>query len=502
MVNSFTSSIVPLQGAASSLIGGRPENQDDLGWVDTPLGFLLVVCDGMGGGPGGKTASYLAKTAFMQTMYGCPSQADPRETLRMAVARAEEALEQKMAEMPSLRGMGSTLVAILVSAASAYIVHLGDSRCYRLRGSKILFRTKDHSLVGELVQSKALTEEQARVSPQSNVITRGLGSTSNHVSEIDEVPYRKGDRFVLCTDGVWGIMPQTELLQRLGVMVDVANIVDNLQAEVDRRGASEGGGHHDNHTLAILEMNTDSILKDKMSKQSIILLASVGGLLLISLIFNGLGMAKLAKSQQAYDQAVSRLAEKEQFLSDFERHFNSSEKEKILQYGALLKQNEELQKQNRELLATIDSLKKELQSQVQPKPNPSRPASRQATAEKQEEVSPGMKISEPIDPRKLARAILKRYEDLNAVKEKSSSTAIKRVREIRDDIGLKLDELGNHTMNTKRTESIKKSLPSDKDIEKSIGEDKKAGRFFPNDYLKKTFNKSMRKVQELESTLK
>ena len=168
----------------------------------------------------------------------------------------------------------------------------------------------------------------------------------------------------------------------------------------------------------------------------------------------------------------------------------------------MLKQNEELQKQNRELLAIIDSLKKEIQSQVQPKPNPSRPASRQATAEKQEEVSPGMKISEPIDPRKLARAILKRYEDLNAVKEKSSSTAIKRVREIRDDIGLKLDELGNHTMNTKRTESIKKSLPSDKDIEKSIGEDKKAGRFFPNDYLKKTFNKSMRKVQELESTLK
>lgn len=102
MSQSVTSAILPLKCAVSSLIGGRPENQDDLGWVDTPLGFLLVVCDGMGGGPGGKTASYLAKTAFMQTMYGCPSQADPRETLRMAVARAEEALEQKMTEMPSL----------------------------------------------------------------------------------------------------------------------------------------------------------------------------------------------------------------------------------------------------------------------------------------------------------------------------------------------------------------------------------------------------------------
>lgn len=499
MSQSVTSAILPLKCAVSSLIGGRPENQDDLGWVDTPLGFLLVVCDGMGGGPGGKTASYLAKTAFMQTMYGCPSQADPREALRMAVARAEEALEQKMTEMPSLRGMGSTLVAILVSAASAYIVHLGDSRCYRLRGSKILFRTKDHSLVGELVQSKALTEEQARVSPQSNVITRGLGSTSNHVSEIDEVPYRKGDRFVLCTDGVWGIMPQTELLQRLGVMVDVANIVDNLQAEVDRRGASEGGGHHDNHTLAILEMNTDSILKDKMSKQSIILLASVGGLLLISLIFNGVGFAELRKSKQACEQALSRLSEKEQLLSAFERNFNSSEKENILQYEKLVMQNDELRKQNRELLAIIDSLKKEIQS-PSPKPNPQNQNAKQTTAEKQEDVSSGVKVSEPIDPRKLAKDILRRYEDLNKVKEKSPSAAIKSVVAIRDDIGLKLDNLGKYTMNIKRTNHIKSNLPTDKDIEKSI--DVKKGVSYPNDYLKKSFGKSLKMVQNLESTLK
>lgn len=500
MSQSVTSAILPLKCAVSSLIGGRPENQDDLGWVDTPLGFLLVVCDGMGGGPGGKTASYLAKTAFMQTMYGCPSQADPRETLRMAVARAEEALEQKMTEMPSLRGMGSTLVAILVSAASAYIVHLGDSRCYRLRGSKILFRTKDHSLVGELVQSKALTEEQARVSPQSNVITRGLGSTSNHVSEIDEVPYRKGDRFVLCTDGVWGIMPQTELLQRLGVMADVANIVDNLQAEVDRRGASEGGGHHDNHTLAILEMNTDSILKDKMSKQFIILLASVGGLLLISLIFNGVGFVELRKSKKACEQAILKLAEKEQQLSAYEQHFNSSEKENILQYGALLKQNEELQKQNRELLAIIDSLKKEIQS-PSPKPNPQNPATKQVTANHPQRDNDGVKVSEPVEPRKLAEKIINRFDDLGRIREKDISAAVKRIKEVRDDIARKLDELGKYTTNTRRTENIKNSLPKDDEIARSIGKDKK-GECYPNEYLKRNFDKSLKKVKELKENIK
>ena len=500
MSQSVTSAILPLKCAVSSLIGGRPENQDDLGWVDTPLGFLLVVCDGMGGGPGGKTASYLAKTAFMQTMYGCPSQADPRETLRMAVARAEEALEQKMTEMPSLRGMGSTLVAILVSAVSAYIVHLGDSRCYRLRGSKILFRTKDHSLVGELVQSKALTEEQARVSPQSNVITRGLGSTSNHVSEINEVPYRKGDRFVLCTDGVWGIMPQTELLQRLGVMADVANIVDNLQAEVDRRGASEGGGHHDNHTLAILEMNTDSILKDKMSKQFIILLASVGGLLLISLIFNGVGFAELRKSKKACEQAILKLADKEQQLSAYEQHFNSSERENILQYGALLKQNEELQKQNRELLAIIDSLKKEIQS-PSPKPNPQNPATKQVTANHPQRDNDGVKVSEPVEPRKLAEKIINRFDDLGRIREKDISAAVKRIKEVRDDIARKLDELGKYTTNTRRTENIKNSLPKDDEIARSIGKDKK-GECYPNEYLKRNFDKSLKKVKELKENIK
>ena len=499
MVNSFTSSIVPLQGAASSLIGGRPENQDDLGWVDTPMGFLLIVCDGMGGGPGGKTASYIAKTIFMQVVYNSPSQADPREVLRMAIARAEEALEQKMAETPSLRGMGSTLVAILVSANSAYLVHLGDSRCYRLRGPKILFRSKDHSLVGELVQSKALTEEQARVSPQSNVITRGLGSTSNHVAEIDEVPYRKGDRFVLCTDGVWGIMPQPELLQKLGLMADVANVVDNLQAEVDRRGASEGG-HHDNHTLAILEMSTDSKLKDKMSKQSIILLASVGGLLLISLIFNGLGLAELIKSKQACEQAISRLSEKEQLLSAFERNFNSSEKENILQYGALLKQNEELQKQNRELLAIIDSLKKEIQS-PSPKPNPQNPATKQVTANHPQRDNDGVKVSEPVEPRKLAEKIINRFDDLGRIREKDISAAVKRIKEVRDDIARKLDELGKYTTNTRRTENIKNSLPKDDEIARSIGKDKK-GECYPNEYLKRNFDKSLKKVKELKENIK
>ena len=284
-------------GAANSMQGGRPENQDDFGFLETPLGFALVVCDGMGGGPGGKTASYIAKYEFLTTLSKCGEQMPPATALKMAVSRANDALEEKMMQVPELRGMGSTLVGILINRQSALIAHLGDSRCYQLRGKKVKFRTQDHSLVGELVRSKAITEEQARVSPQSNVITRGLGNTSNHVADIDEVPYQKGDRFVLCTDGVWGIMPQEDLLVRLTAMVDTSSKVANMSAEIDRIGFASGG-RHDNHTLVILETNTDSILKEKMSKQVKIIIAVLSALLAISIVFNIVCLIKMGNHSQ------------------------------------------------------------------------------------------------------------------------------------------------------------------------------------------------------------
>lgn len=254
------SEVVPLHGVANSMQGGRPENQDDMAFVDTELGLLVLVCDGMGGGPGGKTASYIVKYEMVKALCACTPQTPRDHALKMAASCANDALEKKMQEVPALQGMGSTFVAALISKESAYVAHAGDSRCYLLRGGKCVYRSNDHSLVGELVRKKALTEEEARRSPQSNVITRGLGSTSNHVPEIDEVPYRKGDRFVLCTDGVWGSMPQPDLIKRFTEKTDLQQIVSKLSAEIDNIGFSKGG-YHDNHTIAIVDMDASSTLK-------------------------------------------------------------------------------------------------------------------------------------------------------------------------------------------------------------------------------------------------
>lgn len=262
------SDIVSLHGAVVSMQGGRTENQDDYAFLDTPLGFLLVVCDGMGGGPGGKTASYIAKYEISKTLLDCNPQTPREHAFKMAVARAHERLEAKMDENPSLSGMGSTFVAVLVNQQSVIIAHAGDSRCYLLRGRRCLYRSNDHSLVAELVRKKVMTEEEARQSPQSNVITRGLGSTKNQVPEIEEIPYCKGDRFVLCTDGVWGMMPQKDLLDRLNAKSDIQTIVSNLSTAIDKMGFLHGG-HHDNHTLAMFEVETSSKLKPQRNWKQI-----------------------------------------------------------------------------------------------------------------------------------------------------------------------------------------------------------------------------------------
>ena len=130
----------------------RSNNQDSYAAGELPGNVAwAVVCDGMGGGPGGKTASYIVKNELMRVLGSCSPQMSRRQALQKAVALANDALYSKMEEFPQLKGMGSTLVAVLINEESALIVHLGDSRCYRVRGGRqVVFRTSDHSLVNEL----------------------------------------------------------------------------------------------------------------------------------------------------------------------------------------------------------------------------------------------------------------------------------------------------------------------------------------------------------------
>lgn len=295
MLNSYyiNSTSVKLDGYSSSMQGGRQENQDDSGFLDTPLGVLVIVCDGMGGGPGGKTASGIAKRTIAATLANCNELTPPEQALRDAFCKANEVLLSKMDENPSLKGMGTTAVAILIGKKELLVAHAGDSRCYHIRKSKVIWRSADHSLVGELVQKGVMTEEQARVSNQSNVITRALGATNNHTPDIHHIEYEKGDRFILCTDGVWGMMSNDKLVVRLAQNSGPENIVSSIQEEIDNLGFAEGG-YHDNHTLSIVDLKENSIIYEKMKKISkiiITILAAFIVLLLCFLIYNSIELS-------------------------------------------------------------------------------------------------------------------------------------------------------------------------------------------------------------------
>lgn len=241
------------RGSVESLIGGRSENQDSYGMSETRLGMLVVVCDGMGGGPAGKTASTVATQAILDFVSGSPVDRDPVSVLEDAGVAANEAVMAAVAADPALKGMGTTCVCVLICKGKAFVMHIGDSRCYLLRDGKAVFRTADHSYVGELVRRGTMSEEEARNSRYSNVITRAVGTGPEVIPEVDVVACRPGDRFALMTDGIWGAMPEPQLVVLLCSAGEPPELVTDVVRRTDSIGVAAGGGH-DNLTLAVVDL--------------------------------------------------------------------------------------------------------------------------------------------------------------------------------------------------------------------------------------------------------
>lgn len=263
-----------------SLIGGRSENQDSAGIVDSAVGTVVVVCDGMGALNGGSVASSLAVKTIIEEVSSAQKGDSPSEVLRNAIICANNAILDMAENDPELTGMGTTVTAAIINDQCATVTYLGDSRIYQLRGTKKVFRTFDHSVVFQSVAMGIITEEQARLSSQSNIITKALGIRREIELEIFELPYLAGDRFVLCTDGFWGAMPEKDFI-RLIAKGNVCATLEKAAAYIDHMGASHGG-HHDNLTAAVFDVKRESKKKVKMSKRVKILVAVLTLLLLAS----------------------------------------------------------------------------------------------------------------------------------------------------------------------------------------------------------------------------
>lgn len=269
---------------ASTRIGGRKENQDTAAFRLTKRGLLLVVCDGMGGGPSGKRASFLAAHAISRHIGQCDEVVSDARLMEDALQEAHKVLKFDISKHPENFGMGTTAAALLLNTKHAVFAHVGDSRIYQFREGKLIFRTTDHSLVARKMKIEGWTDEEARTSDESNVITQAIGHRDIE-PDIEIRPFLKDDRFLICTDGIWGHYPQKQLLQIICGSRNPGGALSDLMVTTDNIGIEEGN-RHDNFTAIISQTNISSKSKDAMTKISKLIICVLGVLLLVSFALN------------------------------------------------------------------------------------------------------------------------------------------------------------------------------------------------------------------------
>ena len=190
-------------------LGRQRRGNEDNYYVRAPL---FVVADGMGGAQAGEVASEIAVRQFEA---GLPDQRDPGEALAELIQAANSRIHEQARSDSQHAGMGTTTTAAYLTGDTVVIAHVGDSRCYLLRGDDLIRLTRDHSLVGELVARGKLTEEQAETHPQRSVITRALGPEPSVEVDVDAFPARDGDVFLLCSDGLTSMVHEPQLKELL-----------------------------------------------------------------------------------------------------------------------------------------------------------------------------------------------------------------------------------------------------------------------------------------------
>ncbi len=197
-----------LDFASESVSGMRAENQDRVIQFESPFGAVFMLADGMGGHQGGAIASSIAISNSEEIMRSLPGSLAPDAALAQVIQTVNRRiLEESRNGDKSLRRMGSTVVALLISETPdgwlAIGAHVGDSRLYFARGEKLFRLTEDHTVVQQLVSNNTLTQEQAQDHPNAGVLTRTLGHRESIT--VDLTPWmmlQPGDLFLLCSDGL------------------------------------------------------------------------------------------------------------------------------------------------------------------------------------------------------------------------------------------------------------------------------------------------------------
>jgi PPM family protein phosphatase len=237
-----------------------PGSAGDPAFTLGPRGALLLVADGMGGPAGGGRASRLALaavTGLIEREWLSERTATPQgftEILRRAVATANQRVRSEAEGDPALFGMGTTLTMAGLLDGGAYLVQIGDSRGYLLRDGQLFQLTRDQSMVQELLDAGAITEAEARNSPQRNVILQALGTAPELDPVLGYQELRRGDLLLLCSDGLSGLVPSQTIARILNE--PETTLQHRCEALVE---AANSAGGPDNITVVLARVEGDGV---------------------------------------------------------------------------------------------------------------------------------------------------------------------------------------------------------------------------------------------------
>lgn len=225
----------------------RKGNEDFIHWQ--PLrqsgGYLAVLADGMGGYAGGSVASRLAVeqiTLSLISMFEskrCDNHDEVAKGLLEAGALANEAVRQQRQDNPNLQRMGTTLLVMLILENEYWLMHAGDSRCYKLINNTLQVLTRDHSLVQELLDDGSITEQEAERAPYRNVLTQAVGTNASLDYSLAHHGIHEGEAWLLCSDGLYNTLPSNRILELMQQKIPSKELAQALVEESLQNNAQD-----------------------------------------------------------------------------------------------------------------------------------------------------------------------------------------------------------------------------------------------------------------------
>ena len=243
--------------------GSRKVNQDRVAYTYGRDTLLLVIADGMGGHAGGEIAAQITVRLFIERFQqeAKPVLKNPLKFLQDTLLRAHAALGSYANQFSMLETPRTTCVAVIVQAGHAYWAHVGDSRFYLFRQGGLIASTKDHSKVQYLVDQGVIGAHEVAEHPDRNKIFSCLGGLVDPVIDLSRrTPLRGGDILVLCTDGMWSVMPPSEIATYL-TSTPILKTAPQMLREAERRGGPDG----DNLSLIAVRWGAETLAEEASS---------------------------------------------------------------------------------------------------------------------------------------------------------------------------------------------------------------------------------------------